>query len=98
MIGSRVASEAVASAMGPSRTGGVPQDFLDSNDTLIETIGGTRFVVVGGACSLVVDGQRLVDSPGFPAIYKTESLTVAQALENAALTRPWTGPCCRRLR
>jgi putative NADH-flavin reductase len=79
-----VAAEAdvVVSAMGPSRTGGDPQDFLDSIDTLIETIGGTRLIVVGGAGSLVVDGQRLVDSPDFPAIYKTESLTVAQALEN----------------
>ncbi|HEY0693751.1 MAG TPA: NAD(P)H-binding protein, partial [Kribbella sp.] len=63
--------DVVVSAMGPSRAGGDPQDFLDSIDTLVETIGGTRLVVVGGAGSLVVDGQRLVDSPDFPAIYKT---------------------------
>jgi putative NADH-flavin reductase len=39
-------------------------------------------IVVGGAGSLVVNGNRVVDSPDFPAEYKNESLTVSQALEN----------------
>lgn len=81
--------DAVVSAIGPSRTGGDPQEYLDAIDILAEAsaaTGGTRLIVVGGAGSLVVDGQRVVDSPDFPAEYKTESLTAAQALENLRAT------------
>jgi putative NADH-flavin reductase len=78
--------DVLVSAMGPSRTGGDPQDFLDAVDTLVSGAGGTRVVVVGGAGSLVVDGQRLVDGPDFPEIYRTESSVVAQALDNLRAT------------
>lgn len=79
-----IAAEAdvVVSAIGPSRTGGDPQDFLDALATLVETADGTRLIAVGGAGSLMVDGQRVVDGPDFPAIYKTESLTAAKALDD----------------
>jgi putative NADH-flavin reductase len=77
-------SDALVAAIGPSRTGGDHQDYLDAVGNLIAAVQGTatRLIVVGGAGSLVVDGNRVVDSPDFPAEYKNESLTVSQALEN----------------
>jgi putative NADH-flavin reductase len=78
--------DVLVSAMGPSRTGGDHQEFLDAVDTLVASAGGTRIVLVGGAGSLVIDGQRLVDSPDFPEIYRAESTTVAQALDNLRAT------------
>jgi putative NADH-flavin reductase len=77
-------SDALVAAIGPSRTGGDHQDYLDAIDNLIAAVRGseTRVIVVGGAGSLVVNGNRVVDSPDFPAEYKNESLTVSQALEN----------------
>ncbi|WUJ72168.1 NAD(P)H-binding protein [Kribbella soli] len=77
-------SDALVAAIGPSRTGGDHQDYLDAVDNLIAAVQGTatRLIVVGGAGSLVVNGNRVVDSPDFPAEYKNESLTVSQALEN----------------
>jgi putative NADH-flavin reductase len=77
-------SDALIAAIGPSRTGGDHQDYLDAVDNLIAAVQGTatRLIVVGGAGSLVVDGNRVVDSPDFPAEYRNESLTVSQALEN----------------
>ena len=77
-------SDALVAAIGPSRTGGDHQDYLDAVDNLIAAVQGTttRLIVVGGAGSLVVNGNRVVDDPGFPAEYKNESLTVSQALEN----------------
>ena len=77
-------SDVLVAAIGPSRTGGDHQEYLDAVDTLIAAVRGTatRLLVVGGAGSLVVDGNRVVDGPDFPADYKNESLTVSQALEN----------------
>ncbi|TCC39590.1 NAD(P)-dependent oxidoreductase [Kribbella sindirgiensis] len=77
-------SDVLVAAIGPSRTGGDHQEYLDAVDTLIAAVRGTatRLFVVGGAGSLVVDGNRVVDGPEFPADYKNESLTVSQALEN----------------
>lgn len=72
--------------MGPSRTGGDPQEFVDAIDTLIASAGGARLLVVGGAGSLVVDGKRLVDGPGFPDIYKSEALVVAGVLDTLRAT------------
>jgi putative NADH-flavin reductase len=79
----RIAADAdvVVSAIGPSRTGGVMREYLASLRTLAETTGGARLVVVGGAGSLLVDGKRLLDSPGFPEIYHAEALIGAEALD-----------------
>lgn len=79
-------ADVLVSAIGPSRTGGDPQDFVNAIDTLIAAAGGTRLVVVGGAGSLVADGKRLVDSPGFPEIYKPEALVVAGVLDTLRAT------------
>ncbi|MGW6201101.1 NAD(P)-dependent oxidoreductase [Kribbella sp. NPDC055110] len=77
-------SDVLVAAIGPSRTGGDHQEYLDAVDTLIAAVRGTetRLFVVGGAGSLVIGGNRVVDGPEFPAEYKNESLTVSQALEN----------------
>ncbi len=81
-----IAAEAdvLVSAMGPSRTGGDHQDFLDAIDNLAAV--EARLLVVGGAGSLVVNGNRVVDGPEFPAAYKPEALTLSQALENLRAT------------
>jgi putative NADH-flavin reductase len=80
--------DVVVSAIGPSRTGGDHQDFLDAVDNLIAAAReyGVRLLAVGGAGSLVVGGNRVVDGPQFPAEYKAESLTVAKALETLRTT------------
>src|SRR5215470_19578233 len=77
-------NDVLVSAIGPSRSGGNHQDYLDAIDNLIAAVRGTetRVIVVGGAGSLVVNGNRVVDGPDFPAEYKNESLTAAQVLEN----------------
>lgn len=74
-------ADAVVSSIGPSRTGADHQLYLDALQTLAENAGEARLLVIGGAGSLLVDGVRLVDTPGFPELYKPEALTAAQALE-----------------
>lgn len=73
--------DVVVSATPPSRTGGDHQVWLDALQVAEASVGDTRFFVVGGAGSLLVDGVRLVDQPDFPDIYKAESLTAATALD-----------------
>jgi putative NADH-flavin reductase len=82
-LAKRIAGEAdvVVSAIGPSRTGGVMREYLAQLRTLAETLGDARLIVVGGAGSLLVDGTRLLDSPGFPEIYHAEALIGAEALD-----------------
>jgi uncharacterized protein len=75
------AADAVVSAIGPSRTGADHQLYLDALQVLADHAGTARLLVVGGAGSLLVDGVRLVDTPGFPEAYKPEALTAARALE-----------------
>ena len=74
-------ADVVVSAIGPSRTGGDHQEYLDALQVLAETAGDARLLVIGGAGSLLVDGVRLVDSPAFPEAYKAEALTAAKALD-----------------
>ena len=82
-LAKRIAAEAdvVVSAIGPSRTGGDRREYLAQLRTLVETLGGARLIVVGGAGSLLVDGGRLVDQPYFPEIYRDEALIAGEALE-----------------
>lgn len=40
-----------------------------------------RFLTVGGAGGLKVDGVRLVDTPDFPAEYLEQAMTLARVLE-----------------
>jgi uncharacterized protein len=85
--------DVVVSAIGPSRTGGDHQEFLDAVQTLSTNLGGTRLIVVGGAASLLLpDGQRLLDSPDFPEAYKPEALTGIKSLDYLRTTAgvDWT--------
>lgn len=76
-------NDVVVSALGPSRDpGGDPSTFPGEVLALVNGVGATRLIVVGGAGSLLVaPGVRLVDTPEFPAEYKAESLAAAAALE-----------------
>jgi uncharacterized protein len=82
-LAKRISGEAdvVVSAIGPSRTGGDRREYLAHVRNLVETLGGARLLVVGGAGSLLVNGRRLVDDPSFPEIYRAEALIVAEALD-----------------
>jgi uncharacterized protein len=73
--------EVIFSATGPSRTGEDHQIWLDALKTAETNAGDSRLFVIGGAGSLLIDGTRLVDLPGFPESYRAEALTAAQALE-----------------
>jgi uncharacterized protein len=97
--------DVVVSALGPSREpGGDPFAFAGVVRGLAEAVGPTRLIVVGGAGSLyaapggdTLGSQaplvRLVDTPEFPEIYKTEALASADALEALRNSDPsvdWT--------
>ena len=50
------------------------EDFLNGSKAIqdgVKKAGVKRLLVVGGAGSLFMDGKQLVDTPGFPAEYKT---------------------------
>jgi uncharacterized protein len=87
------AHDVVVSALGPSRSGGDPQEFLDAVATLVSHAGPARLIVVGGAGSLLnEDGVALVDAPGFPQEYRTPALLQAAALDlllDSAETLDW---------
>lgn len=85
--------DVIVSAVGPSRVDDDGTRFPDTIANLAATIGNRRLVVVGGAGSLTVDGVRLVDTPGFPDLYKAEALKGAASLEilrNAPADVEWT--------
>jgi uncharacterized protein len=74
--------DVVISAIGPSRSGGRPGDFLDTVQTLVENVGPRRIIFVGEAGSLLVaPGLRLVDTPEFSPAARPEALAHAGALE-----------------
>lgn len=75
--------DVVVSALGPSREpDGDPFTFAGVVRLLAENVGATRLVVVGGAGSLLAaPGVRLVDTPQFPDLYRSEALATAEALE-----------------
>ena len=72
--------DVVVSALGPDRTAPDEGRFVRAIENLVATLGDARLLVVGGAGSLQVDGVRLVDAPGFPDAYKSESLIGADSL------------------
>jgi putative NADH-flavin reductase len=89
------AHDVVVSALGPSRVpGDDPAAFAGIVGGLVSAVGATRLVVAGGAGSLLVaPGVRLVDTPDFPQIYKTEALATAEAFDAVREAGPeldWT--------
>ncbi|MGW2214838.1 NAD(P)-dependent oxidoreductase [Nonomuraea sp. NPDC001684] len=77
--------DAVVCAIAPPRDGTEPEPpFLAANRALIDGLraaGVSRVLVVGGAGSLKAGpGLDLVDTPGFPEIYKKEARAARAAL------------------
>jgi putative NADH-flavin reductase len=79
--------DAVISAVGPPMGGAGEEDtlFVEAAHALIAGLkqaGVKRLLVVGGAGSLeVAPGVRIVDTPDFPAAWKSSALGQADALE-----------------
>jgi putative NADH-flavin reductase len=67
-------NDAVISAFNAGWTNpNLYDDFLKGSENIekaVEKSGVKRFITVGGAGSLYIDGNQLVDSPEFPAEYK----------------------------
>lgn len=77
--------DAVISAIGPGHGDVTGNPYLEAQEALTQGLrkaGVSRLLVVGGAGSLQgPDGERLVDSPQFPAAWKSDALRQAAALE-----------------
>ncbi|WP_316846814.1 NAD(P)-dependent oxidoreductase [Pedobacter psychrodurus] len=59
------------------------RDFLIGSKAIQEGVkrsGVKRYVVIGGAGSLFIDGKQLVDSPEFPAEYKDGAMAAREYL------------------
>jgi len=70
-------SGATVIAIPPDRQGGSHESILQAHRDLIAARPTGRFLVVGGAGALEVDGVRLKDMPGFPAAYQAEASTLS---------------------
>jgi putative NADH-flavin reductase len=77
--------DAVISAVGPGHGDVTGNPYLEAQEALTQALpkaGVSRLLVVGGAGSLKdASGQRLVDSPDFPAAWKPDALRQAEALD-----------------
>lgn len=67
-------SDAVVSAYNAGWTNpNLYNDFIEGSKAIQQSVnasGVKRFIVIGGAGSLYIDGKQLVDGPHFPAEYK----------------------------
>lgn len=86
------ASDATVIAVSPDRSGGSHEPTLQAHRGLIAARPRGRFLVVGGAGSLEVDGVRLKDTPGFPPAYYNEATTFSTILDlyRASTDLDWT--------
>lgn len=76
-------ADVVVSAISPRNSGDAMADALNIADTLIETLGGTRLVLVGGAGSLnLPDGSPVADV--VPEPYTAEAKAMRAAFEKIA--------------
>src|SRR5690349_754725 len=74
--------DVIVSATGPSRTGESHRRWLEAVQNLIDHAADARVLFVGGAGSLTApDGTRLLDTEGFPEVYRAEALSGAAALD-----------------
>ncbi|SER77746.1 hypothetical protein SAMN05443377_11037 [Propionibacterium cyclohexanicum] len=75
-------ADALVVAVPPSRTSPEPIEVnIEAHQRIIDAKPTTRVLVVGGAGSLLEDGVRLVDTPGFPEDYKREGIWGSDLLE-----------------
>jgi putative NADH-flavin reductase len=86
------AFDATVISVPPDRSGGSHEPILKAHRDLIAARPRGRFLVVGGAGSLEVDGTRLKDMPGFPPAYYNESDTFSTVLDlyRASSGLDWT--------
>jgi putative NADH-flavin reductase len=86
------ASDATVIAVSPDRSGGSHDPTIRAHHNLIAAHPSGRFLVVGGAGSLEIDGVRLMDTPGFPPAYYNEAATFATILDLYIASRglDWT--------
>jgi putative NADH-flavin reductase len=75
-------ADAVVVAIPTDRTGGPTEPIVEAHRRIIAARPATRLLVVGGAGSLMVGGARAVDAPGFPDMYKPESLAFSTILDD----------------
>lgn len=89
MIGS---SDVTVISISPDRHGGSHEPILRAHRDLIEAQPSGRFLVVGGAGALEVDGVRLKDTPNSPPAYYDESSTFSTILDlyRASENLNWT--------
>ena len=77
-------NEVVISAFNPGwGNPNIYEDFLSGSKAIQEGVrrsGVKRFLVIGGAGSLFIDGKQLVDSPEFPAEYKDGAMAARDYL------------------
>lgn len=85
-------SDATVIAIPPDRHGGSHEPILQAHRDLISARPSGRFLVVGGAGALEVDGVRLKDMPSFPPAYKAEASTFSTILDmyRASTGLNWT--------
>lgn len=74
-------SDATVISVSPDRTGGSHEPTIAAHRGIIDAKPGGRFLVVGGAGSLEVNGTRLKDTAGFPAAYYKEATTFSDILD-----------------
>lgn len=86
------ASDATVIAVAPDRSGGSHEPTIQAHRDLIAAQPHARFLVVGGAGSLEIDGVRLKDTPGFPPAYYNEAATLSTVLDlyRASKNLNWT--------
>lgn len=76
--------EVVISAFNPGwGNPNIYEDFLSGSKAIQEGVrrsGVKRFLVIGGAGSLFIDGKQLVDSPEFPPEYKDGAMAARDYL------------------
>ena len=86
------ASDATVIAVSPDRSGGSHEPTIRAHRNLIAAQPTGRFLVVGGAGSLEIDGVRLKDTAGFPPAYHNEAATFSTILDlyRASRDLAWT--------
>lgn len=86
------ASDVTVISVPPDRSGGSHEPTLKAHRDLIAAQPHGRFLVVGGAGSLEIDGVRLKDTPGFPPAYYNEAATFSTILDlyRASKNLDWT--------
>lgn len=89
-------NDAVISSFNPGWTNpNLYDDFLNGSkniESAVEKSGVKRFITVGGAGSLFIDGNQLVDGPDFPADIKPGALAARDYLNEIKKneTLDWT--------